>query len=175
MFKKANKGFTLIELLVAIAIIGVLSSVVLSSVSKARGKAHMSRRISDIKQAQTALELFYTTNGSYPNTAGDYDSVHCASIGTPETIPGLVPTYLTKELVDPLSDNGGTNNCYIYISDGRDYKLIDYNLSDVNLGNLNNQPFKSFRDPARGVFGAGCSIVDSAHSLAVYTPGGQCW
>ena len=36
---KNDKGFTLIELLVVISIIGVLSSVVLTSLAEARGRA----------------------------------------------------------------------------------------------------------------------------------------
>jgi len=64
-----SKGFTLIELLVVIAIIGILSSVVLASLNSARLKARDARRISDIKQIQTALELYADSNGSlYPTT-----------------------------------------------------------------------------------------------------------
>ncbi len=61
-----KKGFTLIELLVVISIIGLLSSVVLTSVNSARAKARDARRITDLKQIQTALEFYYDTNGSYP-------------------------------------------------------------------------------------------------------------
>jgi len=65
--KKMNKrGFTLIELLVVIAIIGLLSSTVLASLNTARSKARDARRISDVKQMQLALELYYDENGTYP-------------------------------------------------------------------------------------------------------------
>lgn len=62
---KFNKGFTLIELLVVIAIIGLLSSVVLASLSSARIKSRDARRKSDLKQIQTALELYYDKYGTY--------------------------------------------------------------------------------------------------------------
>jgi len=64
-----SSGFTLIELLVVIAIIGILSSVVLASLNSARVKGRDARRISDVKQMQLALELYYDTNQSYPVTA----------------------------------------------------------------------------------------------------------
>lgn len=62
-----NRGFTLIELLVVIAIIGILSGVVIASVSVARTKSRDSTRISDIRQIQYALELYFDANGRYPN------------------------------------------------------------------------------------------------------------
>lgn len=63
------KGFTLVELLVVISIIGLLSSIVLSSLSVARSKARDTQRISDIHNLQTALELYRASNGAYPTQA----------------------------------------------------------------------------------------------------------
>lgn len=60
------RGFTLIELLVVIAIIGILSSVVLSSLNTARVKGRDAARVSQIRQIQYALELYYDANGKYP-------------------------------------------------------------------------------------------------------------
>ncbi len=69
MFNKINRktGFTLIELLVVISIIGLLSSVVLASLNTSRAKARDSKRIAQLKQVQTALELYYSKYGTYPD------------------------------------------------------------------------------------------------------------
>ena len=56
----------MIELLVVISIIGVLASVVLTSVNSARIKARDARRIADLNQIKTALEFYYDDNGYYP-------------------------------------------------------------------------------------------------------------
>ena len=64
---KRKKGFTLIELLVVIAIIGILSSVVLASLNSARSKSRDAKRVSDVKQLQLALELYFDSFGDYPN------------------------------------------------------------------------------------------------------------
>jgi general secretion pathway protein G len=67
--KKGNKGFTLIELLVVIAIIAILSTVVMAGLNSARLKGRDAKRLSDIKQVQAALELYYDTNSGYPSAA----------------------------------------------------------------------------------------------------------
>ena len=64
-----KKGFTLIELLVVIAIIGLLSTMAIVSLSGARAKARDAKRVGDIKQIQTALELYYIDKDGYPSQA----------------------------------------------------------------------------------------------------------
>ena len=66
--KQEKKAFTLIELLVVIAIIGLLSTLSILALNQARARARDTKRISDVKQIQTALELVYNADGDYPET-----------------------------------------------------------------------------------------------------------
>ena len=102
--KQTSRGFTLIELLVVIAIIGILSSVVLASLNSARQKSRDSRRIADVRQLQTAFELYYDSNQSYPvlGTAGNADSVS-----------GVAGTYVPNIPVGPQ----GEHYTYLSLSD----------------------------------------------------------
>lgn len=61
-----RSGFTLVELLVVVAIIGLLSSVVLSSLEGARENARDAVRSSDFNQMRTALEMYNIEYGVYP-------------------------------------------------------------------------------------------------------------
>lgn len=64
--KQNQLGFTLIELLVVISIIGILSTLAVVSLNNARVKARDAKRVSDIRQLQTALELYASDSNGYP-------------------------------------------------------------------------------------------------------------
>src|SRR3989339_1742843 len=103
MFKISKKvmpngrqGFTLIELLVVIAIIGILSSVVLAWLNSARKKARDARRLADIKQIQTALDLYFdASNSEYPS-GGVYNAA-LASLVSGGFIPVLPSDPLASQ------------------------------------------------------------------------------
>jgi prepilin-type N-terminal cleavage/methylation domain-containing protein len=106
---KKSKGFTLIELLVVIAIIGILASIILSSLSTAQAKGRDARRVSDIKQIQLALSLYYDANSSYPVNLYGSPSV-LVSQGFISAIPSD-PKYST-----PCTSDSGGSACYAYVA-----------------------------------------------------------
>ena len=61
-----QKGFTLIELLVVIAIIGILSSVVLASLSTARNKGKDAAIQSQLGSMRAQAELYTGTGTAFP-------------------------------------------------------------------------------------------------------------
>ena len=90
---KSEKGFTLIELLVVVAIIALLTSIALISLMSARQKSRDAKRLSDMVQSNTALELYWSTNKGYPSTTG---------VPTP-----LVPGYASSLPAAPNPPDGG--------------------------------------------------------------------
>ncbi len=61
-----KRGFTLIELLVVVAIISILSSVVLASLSVARKKALGTQFGENVRQLEIALFIYNENHGSVP-------------------------------------------------------------------------------------------------------------
>ncbi|EKE20344.1 MAG: hypothetical protein ACD_8C00018G0002 [uncultured bacterium] len=106
------RGFTLIELLIVIAIIGILAGIVLVSTSKARMKARDIKRIQEVSQIQTALEMYYAEYGAYPNSDGD--GLGGWDIGNAD-YPFItqLANYLNRELPRDNTKNG-TADGYVY-------------------------------------------------------------
>lgn len=110
-----KRGFTLIELLVVISIIGLLSSIVLTSVNSARAKARDARRLTDMRTMQTALEFYYNQNNQYPGSdnggCGTWDTPGNGTFITPLVSAGFLPSHL----LDPrTNDNCGNYRYYRY-------------------------------------------------------------
>lgn len=111
-----TRGFTLIELLVVIAIIGLLSSVILASLGKARGKARDVRRIMDLRSVRTALELFYDSKIRYP-TSSDGNCTYTTSFLPGGCLQALVTNGFIRSL--PKDPKTGTQYYYdIWCRDG---------------------------------------------------------
>lgn len=96
-FYHNKKGFTLIELLVVIAIIGLLATLGVVSFENARNKARDAKRLSDIKQIQSALELYLDANGQYPPGCASSNGTYVATWA-----PLMSKTYISKMPNDPI-------------------------------------------------------------------------
>jgi len=116
--KNVSKGFTLIELLVVIAIIGILSAVVLASLSSARSKGNDAAVKGDISGAQTQAELYYLGAGN--------NSYGTVAYGTSCTGGMFSDTVLAKAIAAANNANG-SGNVYCYAA-GNTY-LIAADLS----------------------------------------------
>jgi general secretion pathway protein G len=113
MVQKKQKGFTLIELLVVIAIIGLLASIVFLALNSARIKARDAKRLADVRESFTGLEMYYANLGGYP-----------------AALSGLVPTFVVAVPSSPTPSDGGcplstSANGYVYANSGTGYLGTD--------------------------------------------------
>lgn len=95
MTRTKNKGFTLIELLIVIAIIGLLATLAIVSLTSAQQRARDTKRVADVKAMQTAMELYWNENAEYPAVVAG---------GSPTTWTSLqtdLATFVSALPVDP--------------------------------------------------------------------------
>lgn len=86
-----KKAFTLIELLVVIAIIGLLATLSVIALNNARAKSRDAKRVADVKQMQTALELYFNDVQSYPDTVTAGGTIQSTSTNGTTTYMQIVP------------------------------------------------------------------------------------
>src|SRR5919108_5353171 len=67
--RRRRRGMTLIEIMVVITILGLIAAAVGVAVIPKLGEAKQDRARLDIKQIESALKLYYTKKGKYPDTA----------------------------------------------------------------------------------------------------------
>jgi prepilin-type N-terminal cleavage/methylation domain-containing protein len=175
---KLHKGFTLIELLVVCAIIALIAILVLVNLNFARQKSRDARRKADLLTMQSALEQYYSENKSYPATYpsgsprqwwGNCSGWVPKDLSGPNAyIPDITPGFISVLPKDPLQIN---NRCYLYASEGTNYKLLAHNINTDYINK--NDPMV---DPVRDGGTADCIVnVVLPRSYAVFTPGACGW
>ena len=116
--KYGQKGFTLVELLVVIAIIGILSTLLLLQLGTARSKARDAKRIADINQIRSGLELYFDDNAQYPA-----DALNAGG--------GLAPNYISQIPNDPLTTT--QNYGYAYRTGGGSQRINFHVWAELEL------------------------------------------
>jgi len=174
---KSKRAFTLIELLVVIAIIGILATVSIISLTNARAKSRDAKRAGDIKQIQTALELFFNDNNRYP-TAEEWSTNQLYSTSTAGT-----STYMQVIPGAPTPADGNCTTAENSISYAQGCGGTSYSISFC-LGNTTGTltPGPKCLTPG-GILDVNCEsscghpFVDCRdnQSYATVQIGTQCW
>jgi prepilin-type N-terminal cleavage/methylation domain-containing protein len=150
MQKKQKQGFTLIEILIVVAIIAILASVVLVGLGPTQQQGRDARRLSDLREAQTALELYYNKNGVYPDGA-TWDAMRTALVG------GSIG-------VSQIPNDPSTNATYYYQSFSGDSTYV----IGAKLESANNSVFTGYAAPSIGTpSGLTCLAADKQYCLSL--------
>lgn len=175
MPKTSERGFTIVELLVTISIVAILSTVGMVMYSNVQKSARTAKRIGDLQAVKNALETYKTATGSYP-IAGTWTSENGCQGYAQGTIPGLVPNYMQAIPTDPAKDN---SSCYLYYSNGIDYKFLAHNIADYNTNRKDYTAQPLLVDPARDGGPDPCKVdyneaAPGIWSWSIYSEGLKC-
>lgn len=171
-------GFTLIELLVVMTIIGIMASVVVTSMQNVRVKARDTTRVTQLKGLESALNIYHTDTKSYPPTFSGTTPLipnteiwfECFGGHKLDYIPLIGPLYKITLPSDPKLDCTGVTYSWTYASNGTDFKLITHPEN-------RNPAFQKFVDPATDGGPNNC-IVDGPQlhiHYGIWSPGAACW
>ncbi len=115
---KFEGSFTLIELLVVIAIISLLSSIVFASTSPVRTSARDTVRVSDIRQIQNALELYYDTHQAYPTITTSASPRESVASSQDAASWNQLTSALAPYIKLPNTPTGALTDIYFYGAGG---------------------------------------------------------
>lgn len=103
-----KRAFTLLEILIVVGIIALLVGLISFSYSSAQKKARDSRRKSDLKAVQSALEQYYSVcSYTYPQTLSG--GVICAAVDPTVAIMPTIPVDPKTGVAYAITPGAGTS------------------------------------------------------------------
>ncbi len=135
-----ERGFTLIEIMVVLIIIGLLAGIIVPKLIGRTEEAKRTKAKMQIKNLQTALDLYKLDNGVYPSTEQGLQAL------VEKPTIGEIPKhwreggYIDKIPKDPWG------NPYVYISPGvhGEYDLYSYGADGEEGGEGKNADIQSW-------------------------------
>ncbi len=103
-----KKGFTVLELVIVIVVMVTLSTLMFVSLETARQDNRNDKRVSDVREMQSALALYYRDWGTYPSAGSVTAGVNLAS----GTVTYLVPWPANPS---PRTDGDCPDSDYTYM------------------------------------------------------------
>lgn len=139
-------GFSLIELLIIIGIIGILAGLLMANFVGVRQRARDGARKSDVRQIQSALELYRSDVGRYSLVTSSPFRLNTSACPTSSGLVSGAITYMQKIPCDPMGTGINYNvGSYYYRSNssGSTYTLgacienandLDTNVTSTDPG-----------------------------------------
>ncbi|MGH9056008.1 MAG: prepilin-type N-terminal cleavage/methylation domain-containing protein, partial [Acidimicrobiales bacterium] len=125
--KDEDEGFTLIELMVVVLIIAILLAIAIPTFLGARNTANARAAQSDLRNALTAEQTYWTNNQTFDATVADMNGIEpnltwTTAAPTSASIPNTVAVYLATS-----SAAGDTVDLQAYAKDGNCYTVEQSN------------------------------------------------
>jgi len=165
---KKNKGFTLIELLTVVAIIGILATVVLASLTQARDKAKKAKVQLTLDQIENIVASAQISNNQTLLSITGNNCSLCACGTSDWRDTGSLCVNNWKSAIDKIivkHDSTMTNGPAYYTDPWGSPYLLDENEGETP-GNLCRRDTLSSAGPNR--------IIDGVDDILVNLPYGNC-
>ena len=111
---RSQRGFTLIEVVAAAALIGILATMLMPSLSGANDRVKNAKLSNDLAAIDQAIQVYRMDTGKVPSELADLDS-----------------SYLGGKL--EFKDAGGDALTYTAEANGADYSLTGKNASGATI------------------------------------------
>lgn len=140
---RAARGFTLIEIMVVVVILGILAAIIVPRISNEPDRARGVKAQQDIRQIESALQLYKLDNFYYPSTQQGLEALVSKPSGEPEARNWKAGGYLARLPKDPWG------RAYQYLQPGSKGEYDLYSLgadgrpggdgTDADIGNWNTE------------------------------------